>query len=126
DDLPPHGLQDHLSEIGKSYLRWLAKMSEIATTLNERNHRQLRWNEQYSQALEVAEYFPDLLGHAGPEAESLLRKSFTVNDPRISLFALRSLLLLKKPLPEGPVYQVAADDEVRCMLFESFAKSGIP
>ena len=123
--LPAGALADHLPEISECYERWLDKLSQLKGTLHSDINADYRWDDQYREAQSVAEYFPDLLGHAGPAAEGMLRKTFAINDPRLSLFALRSLLVLKKDLPDEAVNMVAADDEMRGMLYESFRSNGI-
>lgn len=116
-------ITENQARIVEAYHPLLAKLSQIAARANSTGTGDYRWEDDYQRVLDVAEYFPDLLGYAGPAAQQILRDTLALDDPRMSFFAIRSLLQMHQDPPQAAIERVAADDEMRNMLYESLVKN---
>jgi hypothetical protein len=121
--VPDSFVSDRVAPIAAAYRTWLGKLPPPPAAGKPRPLAS-RWADAYRHTVEVAEYFPDLLGHAGPGAEAVLRETFAAREPRLSFFAIRSLFLLGKDVAQPELDAVAADDEMRNHLFRALDKTG--
>ena len=77
---------------------------------------------EYRDCVEIAEYFPDLLGHAGTDAEGAGGLPGGAGAANF-IFAVRSLLRLGKYVPQAAIDEVAADDEMRNMTYDALKEA---
>jgi hypothetical protein len=122
DRLPRNFLSQNLEPIAAAYRTWLKKLPPAKPSAARSTDE--RWQDAYTDALRVAEYFPDLLGYTGPAAEGVLRETFAAKDPRLSLFAVGSLFRLGRDVPQAEIDAVADDDEMRNRLYDMLEKLG--
>lgn len=112
----------HVKEIGEASNGLIKK---IAPTARQQAPTQdERWKDEYQDVLGREEYLADLLGHAGAKAEPYLRRCLEAKDPRISCFAILSLIRIGCEVEPVEVQLVAADDEMRNTFFNQLEKLG--